>query len=136
MKFISSKMNLIKQMKLIDVSIYKTYSFACWLLLAHLFPWFNSINPLIWLIIWLVLIGYLMTFTYKKRWDTKWYIETVLSNFREYSLLDALAFEFWMVAFWLALYQYIPQFWSVSTYRYFGIVIFWFARLASLRAHK
>jgi len=61
-------------------------------------PGLGSINPLIWLIIGIVCIGYLMTFTYHTRDDADGYFETVMANFRDYRIVDAVAFELGMVA--------------------------------------
>lgn len=98
-------------------------------------PGVGSVSPLVWLIISIVCIGYLMTFTYRTRDDADGYFETVMANFRDYRILDAAAFEFGMVAIGLAAYQYIPWFGTIDTGRYIGIVAFGSAWLLSMWTH-
>jgi len=135
MKLLLSLIRLIKEFKLFDISIYKNTVFFFALYIASRVPRFSEINPLIWLIIGVVCIGYLMTFTYRKRDDANGYFETVMANFHDYKVIDMAAFEIGMFTIGLALYQYIPRLQTINPTRYLSIFIFGLAWIWSMRAH-
>lgn len=119
MSFISKGMWLLRTMSATDVVMFKWYLIAAWMVLAILFPRFSTVNPLLWVVIAVLCLGYIIFKTWRNL--EGWFISGTLKKFRALSMMDVSLFKLWMVAAGLALYMYVPRFRSINPW-YIGTV--------------